>query len=236
MYSFAQLIGEKALGIPISKKADCWCRECGGLISKENAVKKEYPETWVDEGLITYSDSRWVCPACVKLTKGSTSRTNLMPHVGAVMVVSPSFIHPKAEVWEKALIDRNTKKEDVYTNTITLVEFLQDILPKIEIPFGVVCTEVTSKNRKHFIRVVPLNYTKQEIMICVMPNFHFISIRPEIFLQAFRDSLEITKLTDPKMQQAFKERNYSQEFGLSKAEIFMLYQQLKDYKKHKKGE
>ncbi|WP_157048889.1 hypothetical protein [Syntrophomonas palmitatica] len=165
--SFAQLAGNKALNIPLAHNNDYWCRECGGAIDQDKAIKKEYKESWVDEGLINYHNSDVVCPACLELSKGSTSRTNLVPPAGTVSIVAQNYVHPTPAGWQLALTGpRETKRQEIFTTSITLIDFLENILPEIEHHLGLftpramlktknifcgTCLLITIKTKSHFI-------------------------------------------------------------------------------------
>jgi len=223
--TFTQLIGSHVFNIPLPAKAEAWCRECGGPIEARHAVRKKYSDSWVDEGLIAYSDSREVCPACVELSKGSTTRSLTIPGKGKVMIVSPSLIHPNVKSWVRACTGgRNVKKAEVYRETITLIEFLENILPDIELPFGIVYCEGGNDKKKHYLRYVPLNYSKNEIAIYVMHSFTYASIRPEKILTAYYDSLDLINLSPAKYREAFILK--AAEHKLSPTEARILYRYL----------
>lgn len=233
--SFTQLIGANALGIPLPAKTDTWCRECGGPIEKEKAIQKEYGPSWVDEGIITFTGSFDVCPACLELAKGSTTRSTTVPIQGAVMIASPSLIHPDKDSWIRAFTGGNTvKKEEVYKKSITIIDFLENILPNLDLPFGVVYSERGSNNKKHYLRYVPLNYDKQNLTIYVMPTLNYASIRPEIFLAAYYDSIELVDLTPVKLREAFKSKAEKHELNITEAQ--MLYRYLYTLKNKNKAE
>lgn len=227
--SFTQLIASHAFEIPLPKKADTWCRECAGPIEQEQAIRKKYGPTWVDEGVIPYTGSHDVCPACIKLAKGSTSRSTTIPVQGAVMIASPSYIHPKKPSWDTAYIEdgkeaKKVKKTEVYTESIDLIDFLENIFPELELPFGAVYSERGSKNQKHYLRYVPLNYNKHNITLYVMPTFGFAEIQPQRFLTAYYDSLELIELAPAKLREQFIIK--AKEHNLGNTEARMLYRHL----------
>lgn len=226
LVSFTQLFSKHLFDIPLPTKSDCWCRECGGPIEQEQAVQKEYGPTWVDEGIIPYTGSSVVCPACIALSRGSTTRSIILPPQGTVLLASFSMVHPKPGPWVRAFTDndQSVKKVEVYPESITLIDFLERILPNIEAPFGVVYSERGANNKKHFLRYVPVNYDKHNIDIYIMPTFTYASIRPEKFLAAYYESLELLHLAPAKLREAY--RSKTKKHGLNITEARMLYRYL----------
>jgi hypothetical protein len=225
LVSFAQLFAQHLFGTPLPARTDCWCRECGGPIEQEMAVQKEYGTSWVDEGIIPYTGSPFVCPSCIELSRGSTTRSIVLPPQGSVLIASPSIVHPKPGPWLRAFTenDKSVKKEEVYPESISLIEFLENILPRIEVPFGIIYSEQKGgKNRKHFLRYVPVNYDKHNIDIYVMPTFTYASIQPDRFLAAYYDSIELVNLAPAKLREAFK----AEKHDLDITEARMLYRYL----------
>jgi hypothetical protein len=225
LVSFAQLFAQHLFGTPLPARTDCWCRECGGPIEQEMAVQKEYGTSWVDEGIIPYTGSPFVCPSCIELSRGSTTRSIVLPPQGSVLIASPSIVHPKPGPWLRAFTknDKSVKKEEVYPESISLIEFLENILPRIEVPFGIIYSEQQGgKNRKHFLRYVPVNYDKHNIDIYVMPTFTYASIQPDRFLAAYYDSIELVNLAPAKLREAFK----AEKHDLDITEARMLYRYL----------
>ncbi len=225
LVSFAQLFAQHLFGTPLPARTDCWCRECGGPIEQEMAVQKEYGTSWVDEGIIPYTGSPFVCPSCIELSRGSTTRSIVLPPQGSVLIASPSIVHPKPGPWLRAFTknDKSVKKEEVYPESISLIEFLENILPRIEAPFGIIYSERGSNNKKHFLRYVPVNYDKHNIDIYVMPTFTYASIRPEIFLTAYYDSIELVDLTPVKLREAFKSKAEKHELNITEAQMLYRY-------------
>ena len=226
LVSFTQLFSKHLFDIPLPTKSDCWCRECGGPIEQEQAVQKEYGPTWVDEGIIPYTGSSVVCPACIALSRGSTTRSIILPPQGTVLLASFSMVHPKPGPWVRAFTDndQSVKKVEVYPESITLIDFLERILPNIEAPFGVVYSERGANNKKHFLRYVPVNYDKHNIDIYIMPTFTYASIRPEKFLAAYYESLELLHLAPAKLREAYRPK--AEKHGLNITEARMLYRYL----------
>jgi hypothetical protein len=225
LVSFAQLFAQHLFGTPLPARTDCWCRECGGPIEQEMAVQKEYGTSWVDEGIIPYTGSPFVCPSCIELSRDSTTRSIVLPPQGSVLIASPSIVHPKPGPWLRAFTknDKSVKKEEVYPESISLIEFLENILPRIEVPFGIIYSEQQGgKNRKHFLRYVPVNYDKHNIDIYVMPTFTYASIQPDRFLAAYYDSIELVNLAPAKLREAFK----AEKHDLDITEARMLYRYL----------
>ncbi len=223
--SFTQLFAQHLFNIPLPARSDCWCRECGGPIEKEQAIQKEYGPSWVDEGIIPFTGSHVVCPACMELSRGSTTRSIILPERGSVSIASLSMVHPKPGPWLRAFTenDQSVKKEEVYPESITLIEFLENILPNLEVPFGVVYLEQGSNNKKHFLRYVPVNYDKHTINIYVMPSFTYANIQPEKFLAAYHDSLELVSLSPAKLREAYKPIAEKHNLNITEARVLYRY-------------
>lgn len=223
--SFTQLFAQHLFNTPLPARSDCWCRECGGPIEKEQAIQKEYGPSWVDEGIIPFTGSHVVCPACMELSRGSTTRSIILPERGSVSIASLSMVHPKPGPWLRAFTenDQSVKKEEVYPESITLIEFLENILPNLEVPFGVVYSEQGSNNKKHFLRYVPVNYDKHTINIYVMPSFTYANIQPEKFLAAYHDSLELVSLSPAKLREAYKPIAEKHNLNITEARVLYRY-------------
>ena len=224
LYSAPQLIAANMFEIPLPSRADIWCRECGGPINKEQAVIKKYPKTWVDEGLITFPMSKHVCPACIELAKGSTTRSITLPPAGTVMIISSSINHPGRGQWLRAYSgDRLVKKEEIYPEPISLIDFLENILPDLKPPFGIVFSETGSNNQKHYLRYVPLNYNNHIVTMFIMPGFTYAEIRVAKFLEAYYGIREIIDLSPKKMREAFQEKAKEYKLGITEARLLYRY-------------
>lgn len=240
-YSFIQLVNYHLSQVPLPKNPDGICRECGGPLETQKSVlgipkiatKKlnvgKYGDTWVDEGLIAFRDSQYVCPACA-LAQGNAARVMIMPYPGCVMWTSLTRCFPHLEKpvdWS----DQNITRASLYPESQTLADFLHN-LP--EPPFGLVIGS-GADNKKHFMRHVPLSYGTKQISAIMMGGHEYVSFRSAPLSSA----LDLAIAEDIANIKNYKERNeklaqISEKFILREQEKILLRRGLFPYEQKNK--
>lgn len=182
--SFAQIYGNTVLNIPLPQTGKAgYCRECGGPMDKPGY--REYGDTWVDEGIIAYSESKLVCAACQVIYRGSTTRRLLAPPPAHIMLVGLGYAIPAQDRLRRAHTEAGKGiKGFIYANSVTFLQFLQ-MLPGIPPPFGVVIG-TGGGNDRHFIRSVPVNWTVNgTLQALLLPAYDYAAFRPKVLLESF---------------------------------------------------
>lgn len=165
----------------------CWSIAVG------TGIEKDYGDSWVDEGLISFQNGKYVCPACIEVAKGSTSRTISAPALGQVLIVGigksvpePSRLKLVYDLDKARDVAEGGIKNYIHEHAWSLLEFLENA-DQIEPPYGVVIG-VGGKNERHFMRSVPVNHlNRNTIQALIVPGNKAIMFRRNTMLEAFSE-------------------------------------------------
>lgn len=194
LYSFSQLFAHTVFGMELpNNDKDGFCRECAGPIAAGTGIEKDYGDSWVDEGLLPYSQGKYVCPACIEVAKGSTTRTLMAPGLGQVLIVgigdsvpAPARLQLGYDLDKARGIAEGGIKNYIHEGAWSLLEFLEKA-DQIKPPYGVVIG-AGGKNDRHFIRSVPVNYLNRNVIMgLIVPGNVAVMFRKDVILESFID-------------------------------------------------
>lgn len=226
-YSFIQLIANHLSNIPLPRNPDGFCRECGGPleISTATAAEGKYKDTWVDEGIIVFKNSPYICPACSKLT-GNPARATVIPPKGCVMWANLEDCFPKPAI-EINWSSQKLKRDDFYPTKLTLLDFLNNIP---EPPFGLVINTGT-QNNKHFLRYVPLSYSKKMITALLIGDYKYAQFNTDSLRKAITKGIEKDVQNSNSKLRKEQIKEIAKDLNLTPAEIVVFRNSLKAYER-----
>jgi hypothetical protein len=189
MQTFIQLFMHHTSNVPLPQNPDDFCRECAGPLRRASATlpEQKYKDTWVDEGIILFKNSDYICPAC-SAANGNPIRSTIIPAKGKVLWASQNDFFPKCVGvdWK----DKNISRQQLYQTEQSLEDFLCNVPDP---PFGLVIGS-GGGNNKHFMRYVPMCYSTETITAILMGGFEYVTFRVGKLIEAldFYDSQECT--------------------------------------------
>lgn len=174
METFVQLYGHHVFDIPLPdiNNPVTYCRECGGIINNKG-LKKKYSSAWASEGII-FNNYKKTCEACIKSTKGSSTKALVTPLSCKTVIVHKDGIIPN----KLKEIEKGLKKDEYHAEALTLKETIE-LIPTLPIPYGIYTTIGGAKDVSNiFLKDVHLNYSNLKALIYVVPIGDHVAVSP----------------------------------------------------------